>query len=783
MASTRSPRTRAPTYHILIAALVALGAAGARADGPGGLSEAVLEVSVNERTGGEMLVVLRDAEGRLYLEAGDYTRLNLVTPAGGGREFDGKRYFPLAALPRVALDFDAASQHLNIKAPPEDFLTTRATAAPRRAVPVTPAEPGAFLNYQLSDQQVEGLRTSGALAELGGFASQGVLTSSTVARDSGGERQTVRLDTTFTHDFVERLETLNVGDAISDPGSWGNAVRFAGVRWARNFGIRPDLLTTPLLTTGGTALVPSTVDVFVNNQRVSSTSVPPGPFVIDNVPTVTGAGDVNVVVRDALGREQVLTQSFYTGVSLLAPGLSQYSIDLGKVREDYSIASNHYGATLGAATYRRGLTDNLTIEAHAEYLGGDARAAGVQLASQADTFGIVTVTVAGGGDANGQGGLVGLGFERRERRVSVVLNAAYASDGFRQVGDELIPGLRYRTRALAQFGFDVGRAGTLAAAAVVETYRVGPSLETVSLTDSVPLGRQSSLGLTVSRTSGVTSSTSAYLTYVLALGGRRAVTATAVKGSGEAAPSNQVYATYLQNPPIGPGMGYRFGASSSGNYDTDLRAQFEPVDVELQAVRNEGVSGQGVYVRGAATLLEGQLGATRELTNSFAVVDVGGIAGVPVYLDNQLIAKSDASGHALLPNLRAYEANHISVAPEELPLATEIGSRSVVLAPGFRSGVVARFPVSRIHGGTFRLVTEDGRPVPAGASAEFGGSAFPVAMDGTTYVTTYATEGEGEARWDGTRCRFRLPAPPADDPQPDLGKIPCLAPGRDGGAP
>ncbi len=130
----------------------------------------------------------------------------------------------------------------------------------------------------------------------------------------------MRLDTTYTRDFPDVLETLNVGDTISDTGTWGYALRYAGVRWSRNFSLRPDLLTTPLLTTGGTATVPSTVDVFVNNQLVTSNQLPAGPFVIDRLPTVSGTGDVSVVVRDALGREQVLTQTFYSSTTLLAQG-------------------------------------------------------------------------------------------------------------------------------------------------------------------------------------------------------------------------------------------------------------------------------------------------------------------------------------------------------------------------------------------------------------------------------------------------------------------------------
>ena len=72
----------------------------------------------------------------------------------------------------------------------------------------------------------------------------------------------------------------------------------------------------------------------MNNQLVTSNQLPPGPFVIDRLPTVSGSGDVSVVVRDALGREQVMTQSFYTSATLLAAGLSQYSVNLGKIRRD-----------------------------------------------------------------------------------------------------------------------------------------------------------------------------------------------------------------------------------------------------------------------------------------------------------------------------------------------------------------------------------------------------------------------------------------------------------------
>jgi outer membrane usher protein len=155
---------------------------------------------------------------------------------------------------------------------------------------------------------------------------------------------------------------------------------------------------------------------------------------------------------------------------------------------------------------------------------------------------------------------------------------------------------------------------------------------------------------------------------------------------------------------------------------------------------------------------------------------VAGLPNVPVYVENQLTTQTDSSGKALLYNLRPYEANHISIQPEDLPLDTTIASTSTILAPPSHSGVIARFPVERVRGGTFRLTTEDGKPVPAGAVVKFNGNEFPVVLDGTVYVTGYDHGSAGEASWAAGRCVFRLDPPPSDDPLPDLGTIHCRKP-------
>lgn len=778
--SRRNPALALRTYSGLLVLLLWLGSRCVAAT-PAVLHEAVLEVSTQAGAGAETMVVLRGPGTLIYLEAEDFAKLRLRVPQTAPYEREGHRYYPLSAIKGCTVQIDEALQRAVISAPGPAFETTYLSAGDRAHPPLTPASPGVFFNYQLSAQQIQGQTTGGVYGELGLFAGSGVLTNTAVGRADGGQRELIRLDTTYTRDFPDQLETLTVGDAISDPGSWGNAVRFAGVRWSRNFALRPDLLTTPLLSTGGTATVPSTVDVFVNNQLASSSQLPAGPFVIDKLPTVSGTGDVSVVVRDALGREQVLTQSFYSSTALLAKNLSQYSLNVGSVRDDYALASDHYGAVLAEGSYRRGISDDLTLEGHGEFLAGDAHAAGLNAAYGLGHFAVVNFTGAVGGDAFGSGVLRGVGIERRAGGFSFVANTLWAGNGFAQVGEPTTVAMRMRQRSLFQTGLGLGRFGSLSLAFVDQTYRASPAQQTLSLTHSVSLGRAGTVNLTVSRThtaedltSAAQDSTSAYLIFVHSFGDRSAVAATAVGGSGVGAPENEVIASLTESPPAGPGSGYRLSASTAGNYDADWRQQMAGTDVEVEAARNQGIEGRSAYVAGAMTWLDGQVNATRSVNGSFAMVDVAGLADVPVYVENQLTTHTDSSGRALLYNLRPYEANKISIAPEELPLDTAIESSSTIVAPPYRSGVVARFPVERIHSAMFRLVTEDGKPLPAGALVTLKGQSFPVVLNGAVYVTGYDHGMQAEASWTSGHCGFRLEPPPVDEPIPDLGTIRCV---------
>ena len=760
----------APAGDPLVDALLAGEAAGT--------SEMVLELRLNGQADGQACIVLIDGGSALWLERQDFARLRLRPPPVTPRIVGGREYLPLAAVPGAHVSIDPIASTAEISVPAVAFVATTQSLPARSVTRAAGGARGAFLNYDLYAQHGDyaGGSTAGGFAELGVFAPVGVLTSTAAASDIDAAHRVVRLETTFTRDFPASLRTLRIGDAISTPGAWGRALRFGGLQWGTNFGTRPDLVTTPLLSAGGAAVVPSSVDVFVNGQSVGTTQVPAGPFVIDRLPAVTGSGEVRLVVHDALGREQVVTLPFYSSPALLRPGLSRYSFEIGALRNDFGRRSNDYGALMGAATWRAGVTRHLTAELHAEGVRDGARAAGLDVALALGRLGVLGASLAGGGDDGGTGWFGAGSFEHSGRRFSLALRAQVADRAFRQIGDSAATD-RPRLRELAQLGLGLGRAGNLSAAVVSEHYFSAPRRTVYSLTHNLGVGR-GFLGLNLSYAAADTRSRSAYLNYTLPLGDARSAGASLRYDDALPPPDTAIGAELQRAAPLGSGYGYRLSATSAGGYDAGWIQQYEPLAIEADVARFAGISAQRLALRGGATYMGGDLRATRAVNDSFALVDADGIGGLTVYVDNQPVTHTDANGQALVRNLRPYEANRIGIDATQLPLDASIGAEAIEVVPAWRSGALVRLPVERVRGGEFRLILRGGAPVPAGATVHFKGGDFPVGLDGQTYVTGYDHGFAGEAHWPGERCVFRVPPPPLDDPLPQLGDIVCRAVGE-----
>jgi outer membrane usher protein len=732
----------------------------------------VLDIRLNQEATSTTLVVQRDAGGGLWLDASDLERLRVRQPDTPYRSIDGGRYYPLDSFGDVSFDIDPASQSAAIMLPPDAFVRTQIGRTDGGLAGITTAAPGGFLNYDVALAREAGATTHGAQLELGFFDRDGVVTSTFVASDATTRRVT-RLETAITRDFPDALARLTLGDSISTSGAWGQAARFVGVQYGTNFATQPTLVTTPLLGADGVALVPSTVDVFVNGQRMSSAEVPPGPFSIDRLPAINGAGEMQVVITDVLGREQIITQPYYSGPALMRAGLDEYSFEVGALRQDFGVRSNHYDSPLTAATWRRGFTDAFTGEGHVEIDGSGTGALGVEGAVRIGRLGILTTTLAGSQSSRGTGVLSGAGFEHNASRLSLFTQLRFASAEFSLVGSTQ-NALRPKMRAFMGAGWRLGRAGSVSAAYARQAYWNAERVDTLSASWSLSIRDLGYLSLSAAHSRTQSSgSTDVYLLFTMPLGSDHTASLNLEHASDRPGDAFEASATLQKSRPPGSGYSYYSMLASSGDYalNTSLHGRAGVASVEL--ARHNDLEGQRLQAQGGLAFTSLGMMPGRRLDQSFAIIEAGDYAGLTVYLENQPIGRTDEDGRLLIDRLRAYEENQISLDPTEVPIDAALDVRAIDVVPAWRSGPIVRFPIERAHAATLHLVRVDGTPVPAGASVTVGQREFAVALDGLVYLDGVATATTGRAHWADVECTFPIDRAASDDPIPDLGRVLC----------
>jgi outer membrane usher protein len=761
----------------LAVSLVLAGAPALAADTGDSFAEAIVELHINGQAEGSTLVVRHDTDGTLLIKASDLPALHLKTPASGAVMVNGERYYRLGTEIGASVTLDTATQTANVTLPAGAFAGS-STRVGSHDIPPPIAGFGGFANYDIYAEQTSGPDVVGAFVETGLFSPYGVLTDSMLVRYDDERRGAVRLDSTWTTDFPQRASTLRVGDAISVSGAWGRSVRFGGLQFGTNFSTQPTLITTPMLTAHGDAVVPSTVDIFVNGQPVASQDVPAGPFTINQVPAITGSGQMQVVVTDALGRQQIIAQSYYTGPSLLREGLSEYSFEVGAIRQRYGSSSNSYGSMVAAATYRRGLTDTFTAEVHAEGMANGAKAIGADASWQVGSVGVLSLTAAAGGDGS-NGWLAGAGFEHAGDRVSVFARSQVASRTFSQLGsspNEPQP----RQRLFGGLGFDLGNLGSLHLAYGLQTFWSAPSEQMLGISHSVTLGAYGFLNFIANQSIGSNRATDLFLNWTLPFGERKTANVSLQHASdpGAGRDNFEAVATLQKGLPVGPGTGYRMLVSSAGDGQLGYSLQGHAGTAEVDYARRNGVDGVRAGLTGGIAVTSAGIMPSRRLDQSFAVVKVADYPGMTVLVENQPVGRTDSRGRILLDTLRPYQRNQISVDPTQLPMDASLSTSKIEVTPSYRSGAVVAFPVHRASAVTFRLVQEDGSPVPAGATVTLGETSSPVALDGLVYLADAAGRHDAVATWVDHRCSFGFERREGNDPLPDLGTIVCHAMGH-----
>lgn len=778
---------------LALALLVVAGMAGAQTPPPAaalqagtGAAERILplEVSVNGSKSGTWPLLER--LGMLYAPRDAFEEWRVqVRDTAQAITFRGTEYLPLAGVPGFSAKVNFGNQSIELNFSPQAFAATRLTTEANKKPVLSPVLPSVFVNYDLNyattaARGATAAKDLGMLTEVGVSNAWGVLTSSHVGRNLtgnttlGAPRSWLRLETTFTKDLPESNRTLRLGDASTRAGMWGRSVYFGGIQIGSNFALTPGFISQPLPALSGVSSAPSTVELYINDVLRQVSNVPTGPFAINNFPALTGGGDARLVVRDLLGRETVITQPFFTSSQLLSKGLSDWSVEAGRLRLDLGTASGHYGDGFTSGTWRYGLNNDVTLEGRGEVtLKNKVLGMGLVVGLPLQFLGKGAL-VASREESLGAGSQWLLGLERQSLRTGVYLQAQGATINFRQLGQDVLS-LPTKLQVAGNFSYTTEKIGAFGFGFASLNRFDNTTVSTVSANYSVRIGERSNLSVSASRAIAGVTGNSVGVILVVPLEKNMVTTASLTHRSGQ----QDFTATAAQNPGLDENLGWR---TLAGRQQGSARAEgglyytgrYGRLSGDLSSSSSQTALRLGST--GGLVFADGHLFATRRVDNSFAVAEVAGYGDVGIGLGSNVLTHTNAAGIALIPRMMAYQNNSIRIDPRELPVSAEIDSIEQTVVPAWRSGVKVVFPVRSGRAALVKLVFDDGEPAPAGAVVRIEGDQqeFYVARRGEAFVTGLQPTNRVQLNWNNQQCRFSITLP-AESPDEivRLGPLSC----------
>ena len=262
------------------------------------------------------------------------------------------------------------------------------------------------------------------------------------------------------------------------------------------------------------------------------------------------------------------------------------------------------------------------------------------------------------------------------------------------------------------------------------------------------------------------------------LGSRTAVTVTHGRANG----SESTSVDLQRSLPLGSGVGYRFlgDTANAGSWNGLMQAQGPYGRISLRQTTLNGQQSSSVDLSGGMVLTGGEVTLTRRVDDGYALVRVPAGSGIRVYLNDQVVGRTNSRGTALAPNLLSYLGNPIRIADEDVPLEFELSRTHALVAPPWRGAAIVTFTAVPLHGITGRLVlVRAGRDiVPAFGRLVVGTDVMdvvsPVGEHGEFFVDRLAPgEHEGRLEFEGHTCAFTLQVPTVTAIITDIGVVRC----------
>lgn len=692
---------------------------------------------------------------------------------------EGETLVDVSQIPSVQFEYDQAGQMLKLKVPdswlPEQRIDNTGEQNYHRPL----STPGLLFNYDsYSLVSSDNSKTTSTSTETRFFGAAGTFSNFAVIRQnwsSGNAEQQgyIRYDTQWKYSDTERMLSYQAGDVVSDALTWSSSVRLGGLRFSRNFSVRPDLVTYPLLNLSGSAEVPSSVDLFINGYKASSTQINGGPYTLTNVPFISGAGEATVVTTDALGRQVTTSVPFYVSNTLLREGLSDFDFSIGALRNNYGINNADYGAGAVSAIYRYGVSNWLTLSTHTEDREGLTNA-GIGSDISVGTLGTLSLSAsASQGEGKGNqltsgysyySGIWGVNYQHIQRSADFDNLSSYRSTStLSRQSDQATLSFSPWGRVLGSFSlgyFDIQAQDS-------------SRTRLMNLSWSRGLWKNSSVNISVNHDLQA-NSYSSMLQLIIPFDELGSVQISGQRSSSGEWGQN---IAYNRSAPVEGGFGWNLAHSISG----DNYSQADLTWVNKLATLSGGYYGSrddrhGWFeAAGSVVLMDNSLFFARRINDAFIVVSTDGYPDVTVNYENRKVGATDKNGHLLIPWATAWYPGKVTLDTLPLPTDTEVPMVEQRIAVRESSGALVEFPVRRVRSATITLVDSAGQPLALGTPVEETTSrqVSVVGYDGIVWLSHLNRENKLVINADKGQCVVHFELPEQTPVPQRVGPISC----------
>ncbi|MNR96209.1 Outer membrane usher protein HtrE precursor [compost metagenome] len=717
-----------------------------------------LKISINSNISTDLISVRQDQDGKLYIRVRDLKTLRVKMD----EHIPDTQWVCINELKGIQFKYLEKEQALNLQVPSSmltDYsvdLNGQQLTSPH-LLKMKPLN-AAILNYSLyhtmtNDENVFSGSAEGIFNSAIGNFSSGVLYNGS-NENSYSHEKWVRLESKWQYVDPEKIRIYTLGDFISNSSDWGSSVRLAGFQWSSAYTQRGDIVTSALPQFSGSAALPSTLDLYVNQQKIYSGLVPSGPFDIKQLPFISG-NEVTLVTTDATGQQSITKQAYYFSSKILAKGINEFSVDVGVPRYNYGLYSNDYDdATFASGAIRYGYSNSLTLSGGAEASTDGLSNLGTGFAKNLFGFGVINADIAASQykDENGYSALVGL-----EGRIckNISFNTSYRKvfDNYfdlarvsqiRYLKDNQITSEPQNYLSYSALADEIFRAGM--SYNFYEGYSAYLGYNQIKFSDNSYKLVSANLSGSLNKNWGFY--TSAYKDYenhkdygiYFAL---RYTPSTRINAITSVS-SESGKTTYRQeingfsDPQIGA-----FGWGGYVEHDQDAQENNASIYGSYRA-RAAYLTGRynrigendqvALSATGSLVAAAGRIFAANEIGDGYAVVTNAGPQS-QILNGGVNLGATDRTGRFLISNLRPYQLHHIYLDPSYLPLEWDVTSTNQTAFVGYRQGGLIDFGAHQVVSGLVKLVDSNNSALLPGYSVRINGQQDGVVgYDGEVFI-------------------------------------------------